>query len=138
MFEPHSGHFGPLGPLKKSVSVCSNEATRISIVVVTTVPIVRFGVFDLGCFLQFIDQFLKFGGAHRNGRLCCKLFKGGDIGLIYELLFHWRTIFKKELGRVKCALVITYSHLTLNNTGEGWEVRLPSNHTLTEGEEDQR
>ena len=31
----------------------------------------------------------------------------------------------------------TYSHLTLNNTGEGWEVRLPSNHTLTEGEEDQ-
>ena len=86
---------------------------------------------------SLIDQFLKFGGAHRNGRLCCKLFKGGDIGLIYELLFHWRTIFKKELGRVKSVLGFTYSHLTLNNTGEGWEVRLPSNHTLTEGEEDQ-
>jgi hypothetical protein len=66
-----------------------------------------------------------------------QIFKGGDIGLIYELLFHWRTIFKKELGRVKCALVFTYSHLTLNNTGEGWEVRLPSNRTLTEGEVDQ-
>ena len=38
---------------------------------------------------------------------------------------------------MKSALVFTYSHLTLNNTGEGWEVRLPSNHTLTEGEEDQ-
>jgi hypothetical protein len=65
------------------------------------------------------------------------LFTGGDIGLIYELLFHWRAIFKKELGRVKCALGFTHIHLTLNNTGEGWEVRLPSNHTLTEGEEDQ-
>ena len=60
---------------------------------------------------SLIDQFLKFNRSHRNGRLCCKLFKGGDIGLIFELLFHWRTIFKKELGRVKCALVFTYSHL---------------------------
>jgi hypothetical protein len=60
---------------------------------------------------SLIDQFLKFGGAHRNGRLCCKLFKGGDIGLIYELLFHWRAVFKKDLGRVKCALIFTYIHL---------------------------
>lgn len=86
---------------------------------------------------NLIDQFLSFETAHTNGRLCCKLFKGGDIGLIYELLYHWRAVHKKDTGRVKCALVFTYSHLTLNNTGQGWEVRLPGNHTLTPSEERQ-
>ena len=84
---------------------------------------------------SLIDKFLTFDKAHSNGRLCCKLFKGGDIGLIYELLYHWRAVFKKDTNRVKCALVFTYSHLTLNNTGEGWEVRLPDNHTLSQAEE---
>jgi len=47
-----------------------------------------------------IDQFLTFDKAHSNGRLCCKLFKGGDIGLIYEVLYHWRAVFKKRTSVV--------------------------------------
>jgi hypothetical protein len=46
-------------------------------------------------------------------------------------------VYKKDIGRVKCALVFTYSHLTLNNTGGGWEVHLPENHALTPTQERQ-
>ena len=122
-----------------------NDSTRKAINCVTTAPIsfipTTVPTYSTGSLSFFrddtslIDQFLAFERTHTNGRFCCKLFKGGDIGLIYDIRYHWRAVYKKELQRVKCALVFTYSHLTLNNTGDGWEVRLPGNHTLDPAEE---
>ena len=83
-----------------------------------------------------LEKFCSFNQSHANGRLCAKRFKGGDIGLIYQVNVTWRLIYRSALHRVKSAAVFTFSHLTINRTSSGYEVRLPDNHKLPADQEE--
>jgi hypothetical protein len=82
-----------------------------------------------------LEGLTDFSQSHEFGRLCAKRFKGGNIGLIYELKVFWRSVFKSKLQRVKTAAVITFSHLTLNKHSGGYVVRLPDFHGLLKSQE---
>ena len=117
-----------------------NKATRAAINCIYKGPLLcipenvciywRAGVTLIGSKADVLENFCSFQQTHLHGRLCAKRFKGGDIGLIYQVTVTWRSVYRKTLHRVKTAAVFTFSHLTLNKTSRGYEVRLPDNHRL--------